>query len=161
MHSDCEGCPYHDACLEKACIKETRHEIDAVVTVDVTAHNLFSVPECPLHGGSRTGHFPADIKAAVQYGKNLQASVMRIIVLCACFSLYTVQYVLSMYIIICVPIIYYYLYILHYIHYSLISSSKSVMTLSGMASSYSFFVHPSPFIQMAWQPAASAGSMSL
>ena len=68
MHSDCEGCPYHDACLEKACIKETRHEIDAVVTVDVTAHNLFSVPECPLHGGSRTGHFPADIKAAVQYG---------------------------------------------------------------------------------------------
>ena len=39
---------------------------------------------------------------------------MRIVVLCACFSLYTVQYVLSMYIIICVPIIYYYLYILHY-----------------------------------------------
>ena len=76
MHSDCEGCPYHDACLEKACIKETRHEIDAVVTVDVTAHNLFSVPECPLHGGSRTGHFPADIKAAVQYGKNLQAMVV-------------------------------------------------------------------------------------
>ena len=76
MHSDCEGCPYHDACLEKAYIKETRHEIDAVVTVDVTAHNLFSVPECPLHGGSRTGHFPADIKAAVQYGKNLQAMVV-------------------------------------------------------------------------------------
>ena len=76
MHSDCEGCPYHDACLEKACIKETRHKIDAVVTVDVTAHNLFSVPECPLHGGSRTGHFPADIKAAVQYGKNLQAMVV-------------------------------------------------------------------------------------
>ena len=76
MHSDCEGCPYHDACLEKACIKETRHEIDAVVTVDVTAHNLFSVPACPLHGGSRTGHFPADIKAAVQYGKNLQAMVV-------------------------------------------------------------------------------------
>ena len=76
MHSDCEGCPYHDAWLEKACIKETRHEIDAVVTVDVTAHNLFSVPECPLHGGSRTGHFPADIKAAVQYGKNLQAMVV-------------------------------------------------------------------------------------
>lgn len=76
MHFDCEECPYHDACLEKACIKETRHEIDAVVTVDVTAHNLVSVPECPLHGGSRTGHFPADIKAAVQYGKNLQAMVV-------------------------------------------------------------------------------------
>ena len=76
MHSDCDGCPYHDTCLAKACIKETRHEIDAVVTVDVTAHNLISVPECPMHGGSRTGSFPAGIRATVQYGKNLQAMVV-------------------------------------------------------------------------------------
>ena len=69
MHSDCDGCPYHDTCLAKACVKETRHEIDAVVTVDVTAHNLISVPECPMHGGSRTGSFPAGIRATVQYGK--------------------------------------------------------------------------------------------
>ena len=76
MHSDCEGCPYRNSCLDKACIKETRHEIDAVVKVDVTAHNLIKVHECPLHGGCREGSFPADIKATVQYGKNLQAMVV-------------------------------------------------------------------------------------
>ena len=76
MHSDCEGCPYRNSCLDKACIKETRHEIDAVVKVDVTAHNLIKVHECPLHGGCREGSFPADIKATVQYGKKLQAMVV-------------------------------------------------------------------------------------
>lgn len=76
MHSDCEGCPNRNSCLDKACIKETRHEIDAVVKVDVTAHNLIKVHECPLHGGCREGSFPADIKATVQYGKNLQAMVV-------------------------------------------------------------------------------------
>ena len=73
MPSDCTGCPYRAKCLDKACIKETRHEIDAVVTVDVTAHNLIEVYRCPLHGGVKTGSFPENIKAAVQYGKNLQA----------------------------------------------------------------------------------------
>ena len=24
MHSHCTNCPYHDSCLEKACVKETR-----------------------------------------------------------------------------------------------------------------------------------------
>lgn len=73
MPSDCTGCPYRAKCLDKACIKETRHEIDAVVAVDVTAHNLIEVYRCPLHGGVKTGSFPENIKAAVQYGKNLQA----------------------------------------------------------------------------------------
>ena len=76
MHFDCNGCPYREKCLDKACIKETRHEIDAVVTVDVTAHNLIEVRECPLHGGVKTGSFPKNIKATVQYGKNLQAMVV-------------------------------------------------------------------------------------
>lgn len=76
MHSDCTGCPYHTKCLDKARIRETRHEIDAVVTVDVTAHNLIEVRECPLHGDVKTGSFPENIKAAVQYGKNLQAMVV-------------------------------------------------------------------------------------
>ena len=42
MHSDCTGCPHRAKCLSKACIKETRHEVDAVVTVDVTVtfHNV-------------------------------------------------------------------------------------------------------------------------
>lgn len=76
MHSDCTGCPHRSKCLAKACIKETRHEVDAVVTVDVTAHNLIEVHECPLHGGIKTGAFPENIKATVQYGKNLQALVV-------------------------------------------------------------------------------------
>lgn len=50
MHSDCTGCPDRTKCLDKARIRETRHEIDAVVTVDVTAHNLIEVRGCPLHG---------------------------------------------------------------------------------------------------------------
>lgn len=72
MPSDCTGCPYRAKCLDKACIKETRHEIDAVVTVDVTAHNLIEVYRCPLHGGVKTGSFPENIKAAVQYGKTFR-----------------------------------------------------------------------------------------
>ena len=76
MHSDCTGCPYRASCLDKACIKETRHEVDAVVNVDVTAHNLIEVRECPMHGGVKTGAFPENIKATVQYGKNLQAMVV-------------------------------------------------------------------------------------
>lgn len=76
MHSDCNGCPHRAECLSKACIKETRHEVDTVVTVDVTAHNLIEVRKCPLHGGVKTGSFPENIKATVQYGKNLQAMVV-------------------------------------------------------------------------------------
>ena len=76
MHSDCIGCLYRSKCLDKACIKETRHEIDAIVTVDVTAHNLVEVRECPLHGGAKAGTFPENIKTTVQYGKNLQAMVV-------------------------------------------------------------------------------------
>lgn len=76
MHSDCTGCPHRAECLSKACIKETRHEVDTVVTVDVTAHNAIEVRECPLHGGVKTGSFPENIKATVQYGKNLQAMVV-------------------------------------------------------------------------------------
>lgn len=76
MHSDRTVCPYRAKCLDKACIKETRHEIDAVVTVDVTAHNLIEVCRCPLHGGVKAGAFPENIKTTVQYGKNLQAMVI-------------------------------------------------------------------------------------
>ena len=76
MHSDCKSCPYHDRCLEKACVRETRHEIDAEVSVNITAHELVVVGSCPLHGGERAGDFPSNIKATVQYGKNLQAMVV-------------------------------------------------------------------------------------
>lgn len=73
MHTDCCSCPYHDTCLEKACVKGTRHEIDAVFTINVTAHEQIVVHDCPLHGGVKEGSFPSDIRAAVQYGRNLQA----------------------------------------------------------------------------------------
>lgn len=76
MHSDCMNCPYHDSCLEKACVKETRHELDTDFTVNVVAHERILVNNCPMHGGKKQGSFPTDIKATVQYGKNLQALVV-------------------------------------------------------------------------------------
>lgn len=76
MHSDCDGCPYHDTCLNKACVKETRHELDSIVTINVTAHELIEVSDCPMHGGKKLGSFPSDIKATVLYGKNLQSLVV-------------------------------------------------------------------------------------
>jgi transposase len=76
MHSDCENCPRRNECLLNANVKETRHEIDAEVVVNVTAHNLIVVPDCPMHCGTKAGTFPSDIRAAVQYGKNLQAMVV-------------------------------------------------------------------------------------
>lgn len=50
MHTGCSKCPMRDACLDMACVKETRYEIDAKVTVNATAHNLISIDNCPLHG---------------------------------------------------------------------------------------------------------------
>ena len=76
MHSDCEGGPYHDRCLDKTYIKETRHEIDAEIVVNVTAHQLIVVSNRPLHNCEKSGSFPIDIKATVQYGKNLQSIVV-------------------------------------------------------------------------------------
>ena len=76
MHADCASCPYRDKCAAKACVKETRNVIDAVVEVNITAHEKLCVEVCPLCGESKTGAFPKDIKANVQYGKNLQALVV-------------------------------------------------------------------------------------
>lgn len=76
MHTDCTSCPYRDKCASKACVKETRNVIDAVVEVNITAHEKLCVEVCPLCGESKTGAFPKDVKANVQYGKNLQALVV-------------------------------------------------------------------------------------
>jgi len=56
-----------------ACIAEKRHVIDAVVTVNVTEHQMLEIPICMLHSDTRKGSFPTDVKATVQYGENLQA----------------------------------------------------------------------------------------
>ena len=73
MPSACEGCPHYKMCKGTACVTERRHVIDAVVAVNVTEHQLLEIPICMLHGDNRKGSFPTGIKAAVQYGENLQA----------------------------------------------------------------------------------------
>lgn len=73
MPSACGGCPHYKMCKGTACIAEKRHIIDAVVTVNVTEHQALEIPICMMHGGTRKGEFPSDIKATVQYGENLQA----------------------------------------------------------------------------------------
>ncbi len=73
MPSSCEGCPHYQLCKGTACVAEKRHVIDSAVTVNVTKHQALEFPICMLHGDTRRGSFPSDVKAAVQYGKKLQA----------------------------------------------------------------------------------------
>ena len=73
MPSACKGCQHYQMCKGTACITQKRHVIDAVVTVNVTEHQALELPVCMLHGDTRTGAFPSDVKATVQYGENLQA----------------------------------------------------------------------------------------
>lgn len=73
MPSACEGCPHYKMCKGTACVTKKRHVLDAVVTVHVTEHQLLEIPICMLYGDNRKGAFPTDVKAAVQYGENLQA----------------------------------------------------------------------------------------
>lgn len=73
MPSACEGCPHYKMCKGTACVAEKRHVIDAVVTVNVVEHQRLEIPICMLHGDTRKGNFPDDVKATVQYGENLQA----------------------------------------------------------------------------------------
>ena len=73
MPSACEGCPHYKMCKGTACVTERRHVVDAVVTVNITEHQLLEIPICMLHGDSRKGVFSSVIKATVQYGENLQA----------------------------------------------------------------------------------------
>ena len=75
MPSACEGCPHYEMCKGTACISEKRHVIDAVVAINITEHQALEIPVCMLHGDTRKGAFPEDVKAAVQYGGNLQALV--------------------------------------------------------------------------------------
>ena len=49
MPSACEGCPHYQVCKGTACIAEKRHVIDAVVTVNVTEHQILELPVCMLH----------------------------------------------------------------------------------------------------------------
>jgi len=73
--SVCQNCPHHDACISRACVGETRNEIDAVVAVKNTAHQSLVI-NCPLRNELLKGEFPENIKATIQYGENLQALVV-------------------------------------------------------------------------------------
>ena len=76
LHSDCTNCPNYEKCRAAAKVKETRYVIDAVVDVDITAHNLLSVPLCPKCSCEKTGSFPDPVKNHIQYGENLEALVV-------------------------------------------------------------------------------------
>lgn len=75
MPAACEGCPQYEMCRGTACVAETRRVADAAVEIHVTAHKALEVC-CPLHGKHLRGEFPEDVKAALQYGKTLQALVV-------------------------------------------------------------------------------------
>ncbi len=73
VHNDCVNCRNYEQCMSKSEIKETRHVVDAVVKVEVTAYELLSIKKCPLCGETKEGKFPESIKSYVQYGTNLEA----------------------------------------------------------------------------------------
>jgi Transposase IS66 family. len=72
-HSDCKKCPHYAECHKNAVVKESRFVIDAVVDVDITEHDVVSIPCCPKCGREKTGDFPSNVNAYVQYGTNLEA----------------------------------------------------------------------------------------
>lgn len=72
----CMCCPHYKECKGTQCVAERRQVVDAVVNVTVTEHQRIEMPVCPLCGHALVGEFPDDIKAAVQYGTNLQALVV-------------------------------------------------------------------------------------
>ena len=71
----CSGCQNLSNCMEqRACIKEKRQVLDAVVTVCVTEHQKIEVIDCPFHKGQiLSGEFPETVSATVQYGDNLNS----------------------------------------------------------------------------------------
>ena len=76
MPSVCAKCQYHVECMARAKVIERRQVIDAVLKTKVTEYDKLRVTCCPLHGWTGEGCFPEGIKAAVQYGENLQALVV-------------------------------------------------------------------------------------
>jgi transposase len=76
MPSKCDHCPKREECEKAAQVLEQRQVVDVITTTEVTAYNKMRVTNCPLHGWTRDGDFPSQIKAPVQYGDNLQALVV-------------------------------------------------------------------------------------
>ena len=59
LHADCQHCPKREICMMNSEVKEIRHEIDMIAQVDVTEHELITIPVCPICGEAKTGSFPA------------------------------------------------------------------------------------------------------
>ena len=77
MPAQCANCPCRSECQKEAKVIERRQVFDAVVRIEVTEYDRLRVKNCPLHGWKQEdGSFPAGIRAAVQYGGNLQALVV-------------------------------------------------------------------------------------
>lgn len=75
MPANCAGCPHWHMCKSKADVEETRRVVDISFEVHVTDHQILGVV-CPYRREHRSGEFPQEIKAHVQYGDNLQALVV-------------------------------------------------------------------------------------
>lgn len=75
MPSCCEGCANAARCAAHAQSADTRYVVDAVVHVNITAHEALTI-ECPLSGETKKAEFPKGIRAHVQYGENLKALVI-------------------------------------------------------------------------------------
>jgi transposase len=70
--SACCNCYRLRSCKKIFKIGETRRIIDAVVEVKIIEHQSL-LCNCPRYGIQQKGDFPPEIKAVVQYGRNLQA----------------------------------------------------------------------------------------
>lgn len=75
MPSVCAGCPRYEECRGHACVAQTRRVADACVKIEVIAHEAMEIV-CPYSNEYLRGQFPEEIKAAIQYGENLQALVV-------------------------------------------------------------------------------------
>ena len=75
MPTVCESCPRYEECKGASRVAEQRTVIDITVDVNLCEHQALSV-DCPIHGMSMKGEFPADVRGPLQYGQNLQALVV-------------------------------------------------------------------------------------
>ena len=73
LPSRCLTCPHRDQCAAEQKVIETRYKKDIVIKTETTAYERILIDDCPCSDDVLIGDFPEDIKAPVQYGKNIQA----------------------------------------------------------------------------------------
>jgi len=75
MPSRCKGCAHYDECLHNARVRETRRVIDGKFVTTVQDYEALQVT-CMEDQICYCGEFPEDVKAACQYGENLQGVIV-------------------------------------------------------------------------------------